>query len=101
MLRTGPYGDAFGTRPDGLTLAQLEAQPHGMALGPVTPRCEEVHRTPSGKIGLDPPPLVADVDRLRAELTRAAGNGAGMVLIGRRDLRSNNSWMHNAPVLVK
>jgi anaerobic selenocysteine-containing dehydrogenase len=98
MLRTGPYGDAFGVRPGGLTLARLEEQPHGIDFGPLEPRIPDALRTPSGKIELAPPPLVADVDRLRAALTR---NGNGMLLIGRRDLRSNNSWMHNAPVLVK
>ncbi|MGH7788159.1 MAG: molybdopterin oxidoreductase family protein [Candidatus Binatia bacterium] len=98
MLRTGPYGDAFGASPDGLTLAQLEAHPHGIDFGPLQPRIPDVLRTPSGKIELAPPALVGDVDRLRAGL---GGNGDGMVLIGRRDLRSNNSWMHNAPVLVK
>jgi anaerobic selenocysteine-containing dehydrogenase len=98
MLRTGPYGDGFGARPGGLTLAVLEAQPHGIDFGPLQPRIPEVLRTPSGQIELAPPLLVADVDRLRGALARAAD---GLVLIGRRDLRSNNSWMHNAPVLVK
>jgi anaerobic selenocysteine-containing dehydrogenase len=98
MLRTGPYGDGFGVRPDGLTLAQLEARPHGIDFGALEPRIPEVLRTPSGKIELTPEPLVADVARLRAGL---ADRPDDMVLIGRRDLRSNNSWMHNAPVLVK
>jgi anaerobic selenocysteine-containing dehydrogenase len=98
MLRNGPYGDAFGARPDGLTLAKLEAAPHGIDFGPLEPRIPEVLRTPSGKIELAPEALVADVGRLRQRLGE---NGDGMVLIGRRDLRSNNSWMHNAPVLVK
>jgi anaerobic selenocysteine-containing dehydrogenase len=98
MLRAGPYGDGFGATPGGLTLAELEANPHGIDFGPLEPRMPEVLRTPSGKIELAPAPLVADVERLRAGLAR---NGNGMVLIGRRDLRSNNSWMHNAPVLVK
>jgi len=98
MLRTGPYGDGFGARPDGLTLAVLEANPHGVDLGPLEPRIPEVLRTPSGKVELAPEPLVADVARLRADLDRPA---AAMLLIGRRDLRSNNSWMHNLPVLVK
>ena len=98
MLRTGPYGDGFGADPDGLTLARLEAEPHGVDLGPLTPRVPEVLRTPSGTIELAPAPLVADVDRLRAGLARPAN---GIVLIGRRDLRSNNSWMHNVEVLVK
>ena len=98
MLRTGPYGDGFGARPEGLTLARLEAKPHGVDLGPLEPRVPEVLRTPSGKIELAPEPLVADVARLRAALDRAP---AAMVLIGRRDLRSNNSWMHNVELLVK
>jgi anaerobic selenocysteine-containing dehydrogenase len=98
LLRTGPYGDAFGARPDGLTLAVLEAHPHGLDLGALEPRIPEVLRTPSGKIELAPEPLVADVVRLRADLERAPD---AMVLIGRRDLRSNNSWMHNLTVLVK
>src|SRR5947199_300305 len=98
MLRAGPYGDAFGANPGGLSLAALEAKPHGIDLGPLAPRIPEVLRTPSGKIELVPEPLVADVARLRAALERS---GSPMVLIGRRDLRSNNSWMHNLGVLVK
>jgi anaerobic selenocysteine-containing dehydrogenase len=100
MLRTGPYGDGFGARPDGLSLATLEAHPHGVDLGPLAPRIPEVLRTPSGKIELAPEPLVADVARLHAGLARRAPNG-GLLLVGRRDLRSNNSWMHNLHVLVK
>src|SRR5207237_3572008 len=98
VLRTGPYGDAFGANPGGLGRAALEAKPHGIDLGPLAPRIPEVLRTPSGKIELAPEPLVADVARLRAALERP---GSPMVLIGRRDLRSNNSWMHNLGVLVK
>ncbi|HEX8742705.1 MAG TPA: molybdopterin oxidoreductase family protein [Thermoleophilaceae bacterium] len=99
MLRAGPYGDRFGERPDGLTLEKLEAAPHGIDLGPLEPRLPEVLRTPSGRVELAPEPLVADVGRLRAALTREV-NG-GMVLIGRRHLRSNNSWMHNITPLVR
>jgi anaerobic selenocysteine-containing dehydrogenase len=98
MVRTGPYGDGFGAIPGGLTLAVLEANPHGIDFGPLAPRIPEVLRTPSGKIELAPEALVADVARLAAALTRPA---TAMVLIGRRDLRSNNSWMHNLRVLVK
>ena len=98
LLRAGPYGDRFGAVPDGLTLAQLEAAPHGLDLGALEPRIPEVLRTPSGKIELAPELLLGDVARLRAGLDAAADD---VVLIGRRELRSNNSWMHNAPVLVK
>ena len=99
MLRAGPYGDHFGLQPDGLTLAQLEAAPHGIDLGPLQPRIPEVLRTETGKIELAPEPIVADVERLRAAAARQR-NG-GIVLIGRRQLRSNNSWMHNVPHLVR
>jgi anaerobic selenocysteine-containing dehydrogenase len=99
MLRTGPFGDGFGADPDGLSLDVLEEHPHGVDLGPLTPRIPEVLRTPSGTIELTPDPIVADVDRLRASL--GDDSTAGLVLIGRRDLRSNNSWMHNVEVLVK
>jgi anaerobic selenocysteine-containing dehydrogenase len=99
MLRAGPYGDAFGDAPEGLSLAVLEANPHGVDLGPLEPRVPEVLRTADGRIDLAPAPIAADVERLRAGLERRA-NG-GFVLVGRRHLRSNNSWMHNIPLLVR
>jgi len=98
MLRTGPFGDGFGVRPDGLSLEMLERNPHGVDLGPMVPRIPEVLRTPSGKIELAPQPIVDDVERLRASLSRRR-NGE-LVLVGRRQLRSNNSWMHNLPTLA-
>jgi len=91
LLRTGPYD---------LTLADLEAQPHGVDLGPLQPRLPEVLRTRSGRIELAPEPLVADVARLHDLLAEAA-DPERLVLIGRRHLRSNNSWMHNLPMLVR
>lgn len=100
MLRTGPYGDGFGTDPDGLTLARLEANPHGVDLGPLkADRIPAVLRTPSGKIEAFPELLRADLDRLTASLDRDWD--ASMVLVGRRHVRSNNSWMHNVRVLTK
>jgi anaerobic selenocysteine-containing dehydrogenase len=99
MLRVGPYGDGFGAEPEGLTLAVLESSPHGVDLGPHRERVPEVLRTPSGKIELAPEAIVADVARLQGALARER-NG-GLVLVGRRQLRSNNSWMHNLPALVK
>lgn len=97
MVRTGPYGDGFGTNADGLSLKTLEEHPHGIDLGPLQPRIPEVLRTPSGKIELAPDLLVEDCERLLAGLRDIP---AQPLLIGRRHLRSNNSWMHNIPKLV-
>ncbi|ULE35079.1 molybdopterin-dependent oxidoreductase [Mycobacterium sp. IDR2000157661] len=97
MLRLGAYGDAFGAKPGGLTLDALKAAPHGIDLGPLQPRLAEVLRTPTGRVELAPAPLLADAARLRDSLgTRTDG----FMLIGRRHLRSNNSWMHNVPALA-
>ncbi len=103
LLRTGPYGDGFDPqKTDGLSLTVLEGKPHGVDLGALQPRIPEVLRTASGKIELAPEPIVADVERLLASLERAREKANGqMLLIGRRDLRSNNSWMHNLHVLSK
>jgi anaerobic selenocysteine-containing dehydrogenase len=99
MLRCGPYGEGFGADPGGLTLAKLEQSPHGIDLGPLQPRLPEVLRTASGMIELAPEPLVADVARLLGVLERPERDG--FVLVGRRQLRSNNSWMHNLPLLMR
>ncbi|MET8666734.1 molybdopterin-dependent oxidoreductase [Streptomyces tendae] len=97
MLRLGPYGDGFGARPDGLTLERLLAHPHGIDLGPLRPRLPQPLKTRSGKVELLPGPIAADLPRLvRARAERPAG----LVLVGRRHLRSNNSWMHNIPALT-
>ncbi|MAT05134.1 MAG: molybdopterin-binding oxidoreductase [Acidimicrobiaceae bacterium] len=99
MLRTGPYGDGFGTDPEGLSLAVLEANPHGVDLGALEPeRIPGVLRTPSGKIEAFPEPMRVDLARLEASLDREVD---GLVLVGRRHVRSNNSWMHNVRVLTK
>ncbi|MBQ1092055.1 molybdopterin oxidoreductase family protein [Streptomyces sp. B93] len=97
MLRLGPYGDGFGARPDGLTLARLLAHPHGIDLGPLAARLPQPLRTRSGRVELLPGPIADDLPRLREAL---AERPAGLVLVGRRHLRSNNSWMHNVPALT-
>jgi anaerobic selenocysteine-containing dehydrogenase len=97
QIRTGPWGDAYGANPGGLTLAEMKRHPNGIDNGPLTPRLDEILRTPSGKVELAPPYLTADVARLRDRLAR---RDLGLVLVSRRHLRSNNSWMHNVPELV-
>lgn len=90
MLRAGPYE---------LTLADLEAAPHGIDLGPMRPRLPDVLTTASGRIELAPEAVTADVPRLAAELEPV--RDSRLVLIGRRQLSSNNSWMHNLEPLVR
>ncbi|MFJ8084409.1 molybdopterin oxidoreductase family protein [Streptomyces sp. NPDC096205] len=97
MLRLGPYGDGFGVRPDGLTLARLLDHPHGIDLGPLRPRLPQPLKTVSGKVELLPGPIAADLPRLKQAM---AERPAGLLLVGRRHLRSNNSWMHNVPALT-
>ena len=99
-LRSGPYGDGFGQRPDGLTLAKVMASnaTGGIDLGELQPCLPELLRTPSGKVELAPAALLTDLLRAGADLVRPAPD---LVIIGRRDVRTNNSWMHNLPVLAK
>ncbi len=99
-LRAGPHGDAFGQKPEGLNLRKVMASnaSGGMDLGELQPRIPELLRTPSGKVELAPPSLLADLPRALADLQRPAPD---MVVIGRRDVRTNNSWMHNLPTLAK
>jgi anaerobic selenocysteine-containing dehydrogenase len=98
LLRAGTYGDGFDERREGLSLKRLREAEHGVDLGPLEPRLPGALATPSGKIEIAHELIVADVERLRRSLERPAD---GLVLIGRRQLRSNNSWMHNVASLVK
>ncbi|MGW3325474.1 molybdopterin oxidoreductase family protein [Streptomyces virginiae] len=88
MLRTGPYD---------LILEDLRQAPHGIDLGPLRPRLPGVLKTRSGRIELLPGPIADELPRLRAAL---ADRPAALVLVGRRHLRSNNSWLHNVPALT-
>jgi anaerobic selenocysteine-containing dehydrogenase len=97
-LRTGPWGDGYGSNPEGLTLEKLAARPDGVDLGPLVPRLDEVLETPSGKVELAPAYITGDLPRLQRSLSQPDGNG--LVLVSRRHVRSNNSWMHNLPSLV-
>lgn len=99
MLRTGPYGEGFGANPDGASLDRLLANPHGVDYGALEPRLPDALRTRTGMVELAPAELVADVDRLW-EFAQSA-NERGLLLVGRRHLKSNNSWMHNIRVLTK
>ncbi|NUP03292.1 MAG: molybdopterin-dependent oxidoreductase [Nonomuraea sp.] len=95
MLRLGPYGEWAGK--GDLSLRKLLDNPHGLDLGALEPRLPEVLKTASGLIELAPPQLIEDVERLRGRLEEEPPE---IVLIGRRHLRSNNSWLHNVGPLV-
>jgi anaerobic selenocysteine-containing dehydrogenase len=97
-LRTGPFGDHYGKNPDGLTLEKLKAQPNGINFGPMVPRVPEVLGTADGKIRLAPQYLLDDLPRLAQRLDRGP---VELVLVSRRHLRSNNSWLHNVGPLMK
>jgi len=98
-IRTGRFGDGFGADADGLTLERLKGRPHGIDGGPMVEQMPAAIRTASGKIELAPDPVITDLERLRSSLEKDT-NGS-LRLVGRRQLRSNNSWMHNVKVLVK
>lgn len=97
-LRTGPFGDRYGENPDGLTLEKLRQHPDGINFGPMVPRVPDVLGTSDRKIRLAPPYLLDDLPRLARRLTRAPDE---LVLVSRRHLRSNNSWLHNVGPLMK
>jgi anaerobic selenocysteine-containing dehydrogenase len=97
-LRTGPFGDHYGEHPDGLTLDKLKAQPNGINFGPMIPQLPGILQTPEARIRLAPQYLLDDLPRLARRLTRSPDD---LVLVSRRHLRSNNSWLHNVQSLMK
>lgn len=105
-LRFGPYGKGpLSLLGQGLSLKKLERNPHGVDLGALKPCLPERLRTEDRKIHLAPQVLVEDVARLRRRGGDVASDWANrngsLTMIGRRQVRSNNSWMHNYPRLMK
>jgi anaerobic selenocysteine-containing dehydrogenase len=105
-LRFGPYGNSL-LRPrapfSNLNLKKLKASLHGIDLGPLQSCLPERLATPSRRIALAPEILVNDIERVKSQLLQNETNHReyDLLLIGRRHLRSNNSWMHNSERLVK
>lgn len=102
-LRFGPHGAKLNPFASGLTLRKLKQAPHGIDLGPLSPCLPGRLRTGDKQIDLAPEVLVQDVARVKAKLFNDASvpSNGHLLLIGRRQLRSNNSWMHNSERLVK
>jgi anaerobic selenocysteine-containing dehydrogenase len=101
VLRTGPAGDLFGLRRSGLSLRKVARHPHGIVLGDdiATGVLESKVRHRDKRVRLDDPAIVEEIGRL------SSANGSTpdfpLRLIGMRELRSHNSWMHNAPLLMR
>ena len=100
-LRQGPYGKGFVPFASGLRLETLESRPHGVDLGPLQPSLPARLRTGDRRVHLAPPLFVSDVARLGRALEPVSDAPDSLALIGRRALRSNNSWMHNSDRLVR
>ena len=102
-LRFGPYGARLNPFSKGLTLRKVKKAVHGIDLGPLKPCLPGRLRTADKCIDLAPEVLVKDIARVKAQLLDNASQQSNghLLLIGRRQLRSNNSWMHNSERLVK
>jgi anaerobic selenocysteine-containing dehydrogenase len=98
-IRLGPRGAGWNPFADKLTLGRILRHPHGIDLGPLAPCLPARLQTRNARIDLLPKALVADLERLEQADTASAGSM--LRLIGRRDLRTNNSWMHNSRRMVK
>ena len=100
LIRLGAYGDGFGCEPDGLSVARLEEGVHGTDLGALEPRLPEALLTGSDGVRMAPGRIVDDLPRLD-RFIEARADDDRLLLIGRRDVRSMNSWLHNLPSLAK
>ena len=101
-IRLGPYGRLRSRR--ALDLGKVKRAPHGIDLGPLRPNLVNLLRTKDKRVHLAPAVLLeeaASLEELAAERETQLCNGYDLTLIGRRSLRSNNSWMHNSRRLMK
>lgn len=101
LLRTGPYGDRFGLRRKGLNLNKLRKHPHGVVVADHAPTgvLHDVVRHPGGRVPLNPDEIVAEIARLGTMYRH--NPDYPLLAIGIREMRSQNSWMHNSPTLMK
>lgn len=101
LLKVGPYGDGFGMKQGGLSLKKLLESPQGIDLGSLTPRLDSVLATPDGKIDLMPEIIENEIKILCDWASGFRNFESDLLLIGRRHLRTNNSWFHNLPSMTK
>ena len=99
MIRVGPYGDHFDPEREGLNLLELRASDQGIDLGAL--RADRLPEAmPHDRIDLCPEYITADLPRLEAALEERS-RADRLVLVGRRQMRNMNSWLHNLPALAK
>ncbi|TGK93099.1 molybdopterin-dependent oxidoreductase [Leptospira levettii] len=101
-LKSGPYGSKHNTEIQ-MSLELLKNSPHGIDLGPLIKSFPERLYTKDKKIQLFPTLLQNDIPRLKTKFNEHLNSGHSnfpYLLIGRRHLRNNNSWMHNLPKLM-
>jgi anaerobic selenocysteine-containing dehydrogenase len=101
LLRIGPHGDRYAPFGRGLNMKRLEQSPHGIDLGALEPTLPGRLCTEDRKIALAPALLLCDAERLDRKLAAPQASPTTLSLIGRRELRSKNSWLHNSQRLVK
>jgi anaerobic selenocysteine-containing dehydrogenase/NADPH-dependent glutamate synthase beta subunit-like oxidoreductase/NAD-dependent dihydropyrimidine dehydrogenase PreA subunit len=106
-LRNGPYGKSFTSYESGkeishdygLSLDVLKQYPHGLDLGPLKPCLPNHLFTKDKLIHLLPDPILDDLQKMKAQFS--SKTATSLMMISRRDLRTNNSWMHNSQRLIK
>ncbi|MBA53744.1 MAG: dehydrogenase [Pseudomonadales bacterium] len=102
LLDVSPYSRHTREGASGLSLKKLMQHPHGIDLGPLEPCFPERLATQGKSINLVPKLFMKDIVRLQKRLEKKTKQAPdSFALIGRRDVRSNNSWMHNSQRLVK
>ncbi|MFA7555030.1 MAG: molybdopterin-dependent oxidoreductase [Spongiibacteraceae bacterium] len=99
-IRTGPFGDSYGKKPDGMNLQTYRDAPHGIDLGPAQEQVvKSVLKTESKKIELAPDHILQDIPRLQYAIKQQ--DWPELVLVSRRHLASMNSWLHNVDTLMR
>ncbi|MCX6388730.1 MAG: molybdopterin-dependent oxidoreductase [Solirubrobacterales bacterium] len=102
LIRVGPAGDFFGLKPKGLSLKKIAAKPHGIVLAEyvATGELKTKVRHSDSKVRLDPPEIVGELRRIKGAVVETSSERP-LQLIGLRELRSHNSWMHNSKLLTR
>ncbi|WP_049791845.1 molybdopterin oxidoreductase family protein [Alteromonas naphthalenivorans] len=114
LLKSGRYGahasanisakenaNGIGNEGYNLSLDKLKAHPHGIDLGPLQPALPDAIFHENKKIDLNFNYFMSDIARVKTHFFDQKRNENQIVLIGRRHIKTNNSWLHNSPRMVK